>query len=504
MTIAEAKLYVHSLHRRLRGMRAAGPGPGPDGFGLGRLPAPVIYIISVTAERGASLVSLPIMAAYLGAGDYGQYDVAVSFVEFIVLILGLAAGATLIRFASVETSEAASRLCARELAGTSLCLAIAFGLPVVIFGPFVTDALGVATNHQAFRVLLAGACVSGIIELPLYWLRLQDRALTFFTIVMTRTFAQLICMWLALYLGYGVPGIMVANGAVLVVMAAILLMMQTRDTGLGVSARAFYRIVTYGFPIIGAMLAMYALGNSNKLFLPGHVAPETIAHFGLAMRLAMIVTLALAPFELWWGPKRIAALNQAGGLELSARMWGIALALMLCAATGVTLGGSVVVNILLPAEYAGTSQYILPLVALQLLHGTALVSNVGSYARQNGTYVFIIEAVSGGLAVAGYFLLVADYGVAGVMVSIAFGQIVRLALHLWLGQALAPIAYPWLPALICLAVAGVLIAVAPDSDWLVGRTLYTIFGVALMAGAVLATGLAKWPVMPDGIDREPE
>lgn len=465
----------------------------PAKHSLSRIPSPIIYLISVVATKAVSLITIPIMAAYLSPADYGDYDVAVSFIEFILLTLGLAIGATLIRFASTAETEEAARQCARELVGTALCIVVVFGIPVVYYGPFMLDSLGIQMDHLALRFLIAGAAVSAMIELPLYWLRLKDRALTFFTVVMARTIAQAFLTWLVLSQGFGVPGMMIANGSALLIISAILLALQISDTGIGVSQQATIRIITYGLPIVGADLAMFALGNANKLFMPPYIASETIAHFGLAARLALIISLATTPFDLWWMPRRIAALSAPGGYALGARMWGIGIAIIVLAATAVAIGSPIIVHLLLPSSYLGTIAYIGPLVVIQSMHIATLLTNVGSYARQNGSYVFGIEVFSAVVAVSGYFLLIPLYGVYGVFFAMAAGQVSRFSLHLWFGQELAPLPYPWIPAGLCVAAALLLVIIAPPDHWLVWRFLYTFVSLAVLATVIVATGLMTVP-----------
>jgi O-antigen/teichoic acid export membrane protein len=330
--------------------------------------------------------------------------------------------------------------------------------------------------------------------LPLFWLRLKNRAGVFFLVVMARTLSQALLMLIMLTNGYGVPGLMAGNGAALLVLAGALLVMQTRDTGIAFSPRALRWISTYGLPIVGAELAMFALGNCNRLFMPGHIAPEVIAHFGLAARIALITALATAPFELWWFPKRIAVLDEAGGLATSARMWGLGVGIIILAGTCLALTGPVLVHVLFPLSYAGAIAYVVPLVVIQCLHVMTLFTNVGSYARANGAYVFCIETGCAAVAITGYVLLIPALGIAGVLVAMAAAQLCRMTLHLWFGRVLAPLPYPWTAAFATLAAAVVLVSIAPPHDWLIWRMLYTIVSLGLLGAVVLATGLVKLPV----------
>ena len=82
---------------------------------LKKLPAPLIYAASVALERSFSLITIPLMAAYLSPGAYGNFDVAVACSELAIMIVGLGMVEQLIRFASTSDSDQEKNRCAGEL-----------------------------------------------------------------------------------------------------------------------------------------------------------------------------------------------------------------------------------------------------------------------------------------------------------------------------------------------------------------------------------------------------
>lgn len=456
-----------------------------------RLPSAVIYAISVFAEKAVSLIMLPITAAFVLPAAYGAYDVAVSVIEFLTVIMAMAIGPTVIRFASTAQSEHESTEATAELFGTSLFAAAVAAVPLMIMTPYAVEALGVEVHHTAFRILTAAVITQVCVEVPLVWIRLKDRARQFLVLVLGRTLAQSILMTSVLVMGYGVPGIMASNGIVLFGFSAVLLYFQARDTGLKISKRAALRIVTYGLPIVGSALAMFALGNLNRFVLPGIVSTETIAHFGLASRLAIIVWLLLYPFELWWQPKRIAALKEPGGLDLSARMWGLGFGLLLFSSLGLSLFGPVLIVAILPAGYAGAVGYIQPLILAQIAHHTVNLTNVGTYARNNGYAILTIDVLGGLIAVTGYLTLAPNFGIPGIIAAMIAGNLVRFALHLRIGNRLAPIRYPWFGAATSLVVMLLLVTIAPAADQMILRTAYTALAAGILIIAMVGSGLIQ-------------
>lgn len=454
-------------------------------------PAPAIYAVSIASEKAVSLISLPMMALYLPPSSYGSYDVAVSIVEIVNIVMSLAIGATLVRFASTASSEHGAKREASELLGTMLLVVAVVGGLLVAMAPSFTSSVGIEADPIAFRLLVAAAVLTPCIELPLVWLRLKDRALLYFLLAMLRSSAQLIAMFFVLHWGYGVPGVMTANGICMILFAIILLILQVRDTGISCSKKAIYRILVYGLPIVAAGLCQFLLGNANRLFLPGVVATEVIGHVGLATRMAMIVWLVFSPFDLWWGPRRIATLTQPGGHELGARMWGIGLSLLLTASVGLALVGPAVMLMVFPKSYAPAVALLGPLILVQVLHHSANLTNVGVLARNTGFKLFAIDAAAAALAVTGYLVLLPKFAINGMLIAMILGFGFRLGLYIWAGYERAPLPYPWLAAITSVIVGIVLAMAAPATDQIAWRLLYSAVAIPLFACVTVVTGLAS-------------
>ncbi len=460
---------------------------------LHRLPSAVIYGISVFTEKAVSLIMLPVVAAFIAPADYGVYDVAVSVIEGISLIMSMAISAVVIRFASTAATDGDKASATAELLGSALTIAACALIPVAAFSPYILIWLGLDVSPAAFRMLTVAAVFTSMTQLTMVWVRICDRASTFLLLVVIRTVAQVSMTVTVLMLGFGIDGIIAGNGVVLTCFAAAMLAVQIKDTGITFARIGFARILTYGLPIVGSMLAMYALGNLNRFALPGVVSPEVIAHFGLASRLALIVWLLLYPFELWWQPRRIACLNEPGGLDLSARMWGLGIGLLLFASLGMALFGPVLVLTILPEAYAPALAYLPPLIMTQIVHHLVQLTNVGTYARDDGYAVLAIDLTGAAVAVLGYIFVVPQIGIAGVIASMILGNLTRLTLHVAIGYSRAPVAYPWQAACLTFAAGAALVLLAPSLDMPILRTAYTAIAAAVLVGVMVATRLVILP-----------
>lgn len=464
-----------------------------DAFrGNSRLSAPIIYALSVLAERAASLISLPLVTIYVSPAEYGNYDVAISIVELVFTVMALAIAPTVVRFASTAPTDAEASRWARELMGTALVFVAVFGTLIVAAAPSVAGRLGVDVDAVAFRILIASAVMASCVDLPLMWLRLKNWAWTYFWLIFARTATQLVMMFLALHLGYGIPGLMVANGATVLAFACVLLGIQWHQTGLGVSRQALASIIRYGLPIVTSGVLLFGLGSANRWFLPGSVSTEAIAHFGLASRLALIVPLLFYPFLLWWGPRQISSLREPNGYALGARMWGIGISLLIVCGLGLALVGPVAVLAVLPSGYAPSIGYLNALIVAQALHQLVHLTSAGNYARENGLTVLGIDAAGAATAIMGYVVLLPLLSINGVVLAMVLGSLLRLGLNVWFGAKHAPLPYPWTKAIAAGFIACAMVVWAPGSDHYLLRVIYTAMSVPLMTLALVWIGLLRF------------
>lgn len=482
---------------------AGGPSK-PSSARANGLPPAVAYTASVGLEKGLALLMIPIVAAYLTPADYGRYEVAVSLLEFVGLVVIFGLTDTLVRFASTEPAETERLHTAAEVLGAALVLAIAVGAAMQLLTPWLMELLHITLDEAALRWALAATAAMTMIELPLVWMRLRQRSSAFLLCIACRALSQLLLSWWALAHGHGTTGLLEANAFVMLMAATVLLTLQIRETGIAFSTRLFRRIAGYSLPLLGAALALFAMGACSRWFLPGHVSNEAIAHFGLAAKLSMAASILMQPFLLWWVPRRIEMLSRPNGLEDSRDAWSLGFSILLLNAVLLALAGPLFIALFLPAGYAGASTYIPWLVLAQFLHQLSALCSVGSYARSSGLGVLAIDGVGAAIAIAGYTLLVPRIGVAGAIAAMIFAHGLRVCLYLADGRRQAPIPYPaFVATALCLAAAGFVwmeparSSVLVRALWATAALLTTALllyqaGFMRLGSAFLSPMIARW------------
>jgi len=456
------------------------------------LPPAVAYVGSVFLERVFSFITVPLMAVFLKPGEYGQYDRAVSLIDFFAVITALGLADCVVRFVTTAPDENAQKRALSELLGVGLAVACAVGVVSQLVLPYLVAALHIKVGLVAVRCSVAALSVVALADASLCWVRFKGRSDTYFLFVAIRAVALACATILALTGGYGVEGIMISNAALLIAISGVTFALVAHESGLGFSEVRARQLFEYGLPLIGAGLLMFVLGSCNRWFLTDRVSDAEIGYFGLASRLSMMVAVGFAPFILWWGPKRIAVLQTAEGAATTARVWGQGVCLLILAAAGVSLAGPIFIELFLPKAYAPAEAFMPVTALLQVLATVCVLSNSSVYARPTGVPALAVDITGVVGALVGFYVLVPPYGIAGAIAATALGHGIRMVLLLGHGYAVSRIPFPLVPAVATVAVAGLIVWAAPAAHGaVIARTIWMAIAVLLIGRVMWFSGLLQ-------------
>jgi O-antigen/teichoic acid export membrane protein len=402
---------------------------------LAQLPAPLraaaLYALALAWTKGLSLLLLPVVTAHLEPADFARLELLSSAAEIAALLAGAGLVDTLYRFGAAPGREGAGM--AARILGLAVLLAALGVILAVLFAP-VGALLPLPAPPIEVTLLGAAVAMEAAIGVPLAWLRMQGRALAWSIVMVVRGTAQAGLAAALLWSGYGVAGVLAAGAVAAGFTAGLLILRQTRETGISFAPAVWPRLLAYGLPLTGGGLASFALGTADRWFLAGAVTPEALAHYALAAKIALVSALLTQPFELWWYPRRIALLEAENGHRQTARVVGMGGALVVLAAAATALGGPVLIHLATPPAYHAAAGYLPWLCAALALQSLGSLVNVGCYMGRTGTVPMLVNGVAAVVAVLGYLVLIPDQGVMGAIFATLLAQGVRLGLFLWFSQ----------------------------------------------------------------------
>ncbi|WP_026973388.1 lipopolysaccharide biosynthesis protein [Aliagarivorans marinus] len=422
------------------------------------------YGLLTVVQKGAGLLLIPISTRYLSLESYGLLE-SLLVVFSLCSLLEMSAGA-LPRF----YPECSHHRDKQTLLSSSLLLSCAYGaalallvfstlryLPISLFEPL--------TLLQ--QVMVAVIVWSIVVAQPLYmWLRIEGRAAAYLLVVSVQTALQFSLAVYGLKQGWQLNAILSASTTSSVVAMSLALLCCRQQLVLRCSWSLLKQTLRYQSCLVLASLSLFVLHGLDRLLLASHLGPETLARYGVMIKLVEAVALVFGIFEAWWLPKRFTILAQENGAVTVAKVHQWLLMVILALVSGCALLAPWVITRLLPEAYAEGLVW-LPMLLLALTAKLATsVLDIGCYLPKSPGWLPKINGMAAVLALALYLLLIPQFGVAGLLATLMLVYGLRLAAFSWLSLRLCPLDYQPKALLACLVppmmVLGVLALIGLD------------------------------------------
>ena len=445
-----------------------------------------VYGTGLVLTKVVSLLMVPVFTNFLSPADYGRLDVLQTLANLLSIVIAFGLSQSLFRFAGEAADEPAKRRTAGEIFGFALILGTVSVILTQMFAPQIGRLLPGDVTETQVRLILGSLALSGAILVPMAWLRMRDRAVSYFAASAGCAVAQAALTALLLYLGYGLEGALLAGLICMSVTALAVCIIQTRDTGIALPRRTYGRYGHFGGVLVFTGIAAFVIDSFPRWVLAGVAGPAELAMFALAAKIALIAGFLTHPFEMWWMPRRFTVLTEPDGLEKSARAVEKGIVMAMSAAVVVGAVGPAVVTLMTPAAYHGAVVFIPALATLMAMNAMVRLVNVGCLSQEKTVWPLIIDGVAAGLACAGYFLSVPLWGGWGIVGVTACALVLRLGAYLVIGRRFKDIPYAY-ARLTPLAVVTIAACVYMSVDTTVFGNLITgaVALCALIAGAIM-------------------
>lgn len=394
----------------------------------------LLYAFSIAVAKGVSFVMVPVFTHFLSPEDYGRLDILQTLADLLSVVIGLGLADSVYRFAGSANGDAERRKAAASIFGIAMVSGVIFLAAGQIAAPWIASALpgGIATSET--RLILVSLAASGLILVPLAWLRMTNRAGIYAVAGSGRALIQAGLATLMLVLGFGVWGVLLAGLIACMVLATVLALYQLKQTGMSIEVERTREHIAFGGPLVLAGAAAFVLGSCDRWILAAFEGVEVVAIYAVAVKFALIVAMAAQPFELWWQARRFPMLSGPDGENRVAAAAGTGVVWAVLCGVGVAATVPTAIRMMTPEAYHAAATLAPWLCGIAMLHAVIGMLNIGIYTGRTGWAAFRVEAAIAALALMLYFLLIPRFGVTGAVAATAAAQTARLALVVWLAQ----------------------------------------------------------------------
>lgn len=445
----------------------------------------IVYGLGLIVMKSVSLVMLPFMTRYLTPGEYGELEILTAMVDIGTLVVGFCLAEGLFRFVGEAKTRAERDRFTASTLGLSLLLGLIIGGGAQFFAPQITAALPGGLDEIDVRLTLGSIALTGGISIPLAWLRLEERAFTFFYLTVGKTAIQASLTLYFLTHGFGVTGVMTASFISALGFAAILIALEARDAGMRIDPKHAKLLIIYCAPLVGSGIAAFGLTGFDRWFLAAELDTAALGIYAVAVKFGLIVTLLVQPYSMWWFAQRFKMLFEEGGHERAAHYTSLGLLVSILVAAAVSLTCLPLITLLVGEEFYGAIIFVPWLAIAMGLRAAGDFMNIGiHYARKTSIQMHVNVASSiAGLMI--YLALIPTYGVPGAIAGLIISQMLRLMFLYHWSQRLLPLNYPFfrLAMIAILSILGILVAFQLEG-FLIQMGWATLVGGTLIGLAV--------------------
>ena len=401
-----------------------------------------LYALSIVFVKGMSFFMLPFLTHAFTPKDFGKLEVLNSLAILGSIVVGFGLLDALYRFSGRAKSATEEKHQVARIFGLTIYIGLVWLLMSVLTAPLLATYLPGSLSATDVTIVMITLALEGCIAIPLGWLRMQEKALSFFWISSLKAAIQVILIIGFINYGMGITGVVLAALIAIVLQGIVLISMQVRSTGINLSLRGSSAILKYSLPLVASGLIGFVLAGLDRLVLADAVGTAELAKYAIAAKFALISALIFQPFGMWWFPKRQRIINEKNGVVTAAKFAAMGSTLVLIIALSIGLSAPIVIKYLLPASYAGAVAYVPWVVLLKALKESTDLLNLGLYYQARTHLIVIIDALVSATALTIMLWLTPKLGVFGVIYALFIAQGVKLILSLYFSQKVLTLPYP--------------------------------------------------------------
>ena len=398
-----------------------------------------LYWVALVVSRAAGLLTLPVYARVLGAGDFGRYELLTSLLAllFSLLFVGMDFAMAVRYYQAPESKRRADLASALAVTGS---LSVTAAIVIALASPALSTALLQQRDAAPAVMALAVALPCNVIaSVQILVLRLEFRPGAFFLVTVPGVaFGSAVGVALVLLADAGLPGAMMGQAisyASMTVIGAALTRGRASLTDL--TWRNTLAMVHLGLPLVPAGIAIWVFALSDRLLVSALVGFGQLGLYASAARIASLLSLVQGGFQLAWGPL---ALQWASATDRDARYrhsLHVVAKLGGASVVMVSLLSGPLITILAGPSYAEAQRAVWLLAGSVLLNALFYIVTIGLNLSQRSGRLATATALAAVANTALNLVLIPPLGYLGAAIATLAGYAISVgAGHLFSQRAL--------------------------------------------------------------------
>ena len=406
-----------------------------------------IYGAGLMLQRLASFLLIPMYTAFFSTADYGIQEILNNTSSLLVTLLGLGLISGLYRSYFMYSDEEHRR----DVAKTALVMFAIFSTLVGGLLAFLAPQLSAlvlpdASYSPLLIISLVYIILSNIAAVPFAILRAKMQSVRFVIFSLAQFLVQIAgAIILVAVLERGVRGSL--ESMVLGQIAALTLFIPSlvRTLKARFSWTDLKEMLTFGLPLVPAMVAALSMTVSDRYFLRAFSTFDEIGVYGLGYKFGLMVqVLVMLPFSLSWAPVMWSVADKPYAKRFYATVLTYFTAVALYVALGLSVLSPEVIRLMSSQEAYWRAWQVVPFVALSyVLYGQYYQLAVGLNLRKKTQYLPVTVGVAAALNLVLNLILIPAWGMMGAAVATLASYLALAVLVYVVSYYFYPITYEW-------------------------------------------------------------
>lgn len=360
---------------------------------------------------------LPVFTRYLNTTEYGTVaflDTAVGLAR-ILLVAGLSS--SILRFFNEKGNPDYQKTVVSTGMQVLLLMSIAAAaLSVLTAEPMGSLLLG-SPGKSALVLLAAGEMIAGLPRLAAEsFLTATRKTITLSVIIACQALCSAaVNLYLVVYAGLGVRGMLLGNFLVALLFSAALTGWTLKKVGWRFDRTLLAEMMRFGLPMIPALLAAAAMHQADRLFIRSFASIEEVGIYSIAYTFPfMLSSILIQNFERIWGASLMyeAARAPDAGYQLR-RMCTYTMFIIGIALFGTAMGARSIVSVFTGPSFHEAYRYMPPIALGVWIYALHIFVRTGVVLKKK-THLFPVNyGIACGINIALNFILVPYYGGMG-------------------------------------------------------------------------------------------
>lgn len=406
-----------------------------------------VYWLAIMLSKMIGFLLIPLYTRYLEPADYGVLEMLVLTVDVLSLVLGLQLIHAVAKYHDAAETVAEKK----KVISTSIIIVATLAVFFYASLSFFADSVSLLIFDSAdfsylFQITFITSIFGIITQIPLLYLRIQDRSKLFVIITLVQVLLTVsLTIWMVVFLEMSVFGVLLANAIVSGVVCLVLLYSTMASVGVKYDAGIAKEMAIYSAPLIPGVIGLFVLNSSDRFFLNEMTSLDQVGLYAIGYKFGFLISpLLIGPFLLVWSAKMFEVYRHPDRDEVLNKVLAGLGFMLVFSALGLSLFIDEILHVMTTPQYHAAA-VVVPFIAFAyVMSGLARVMATPLYAEKKTGAIGYIHSSAAVVCLILNYVLIQVYGIVGAAVATLLSFLYICIATFVVSQRLSTVRWDWL------------------------------------------------------------